>query len=318
MNKPAPLITVGIPVFNGERFLERAIASLQQQDYPNFEIVISDNCSTDRTAEICHRAAIEDKRIRYHANPTNIGAVPNFVQAFSLARGEYFMWAAYDDLWDRRCLSALADELLSHSEAGLAHSGVALLDDTGQVLSENSFTEEDNPNHWSCTETALRCVGPARGRPKLNFAMYGLFRTDMLRKTIPSARDVAMWDRLFVVLIAMIAPFRYCSQPLYMRTLQDTRADERYVEDAYSRQVRASQWWRAKTVANLAAMLLFCPHIPLGRKFEIPKIVWHFGLNQWRKKKDPATKRRIVVEFKETGIFRKKNKKPKQPKNKLR
>lgn len=298
MESPAPMITVGVPVYNGERFLERAIRSLQQQDYPNFEIVISDNCSIDRTAEICHRLVAEDKRIRYHVNSANIGAVPNFAQVFSLAKGEYFMWAAYDDLWDRQCLSALVAELLPHPEAGLAHSGLVLMDETGQVLSEKKFLDEDNPNHWSCTDTALRCVSPARGRPKLNFAMYGLFRTETLRRAIPYVCDVAMWDRLFVVLVAMITSFRYCSRPLYMRTLQNTRADERYVEDAYARQVRANRWWRAKTVVDLAAMLLRCPHIPINRKLVVPKIVWRFGLNQWRKKKDPDKKRRRGVALK--------------------
>lgn len=303
--KRVPLISVGIPVYNGEQFLERAINSLQRQDYPNFEIVISDNCSTDTTPEICRRLAAGDERIQYHRNRENIGAVKNFVKVFELSRGEYFMWAAHDDLWDPRCLSYLEKELSEWPEAGLAHSGVALLDDTGQLLAENAFPEDDNPNHWSCLDAALRCVSPARGRPKLNFAMYGLFRSAVLRETIPYVRDTAMWDRLFVVLMAMVAPFRYRPEPLYKRTLQDTRADERYLDDAYSRQVRASQWWRIRVIRDLVGMLWSCPAVPWARKLASPKVIWHFALNQWRKKKDPARKRRRVLEFKEKGVFKK-------------
>lgn len=305
MSKSMPLVSIGMPVYNGERFLERAIRSLQQQDYTNIEIVISDNCSSDSTAEICTRLMAEDKRVRYYVNATNIGAVPNFVRVFSLAKGEYFMWAAHDDLWDKHCVTHLAEELQNNPQAGLAFSGITLLDDTGRILSVNAFPTTDDPNCWTCTETALRCASPARGRPKLNYAMYGLFRAGELRKIIFWVRDVAMWDRVFVILAAMAFPFRYCPEPLYQRTLQDQRADERYMDDNYSRQVRENQWWRGATVRHLAMMLTMCPRIPLLRKFFVPFLLWRFGVSQWRKRKDVSKKRRHVSAYKKTGVFAK-------------
>jgi glycosyltransferase involved in cell wall biosynthesis len=303
MTAPSPLVSVGMPVYNAARFLERAVHSLLDQDYPDLEIIISDNCSNDETPAICQRLVQHDPRISYHRNTTNIGAVANFARLPSLARGAYFMWAAYDDLWHPQCVSLLVRELTAHPEAGLAHSAVVLVDDTGARMAEDHFPPTDNPNHWSCTETATRCVSSTR--PKLNYAMYGLFRTDVVRKAVPYARDVPVWDRLFVVLLAMMTPFRYCDAPLYLRTLQDTRANERYPEDGYAKQTRSNQWWRAQAVVNLGRLLIVCPHIPTSRKLAIPRLLYIFGRNQWQKRKAPSQKRRRVLEFKRSGVFRK-------------
>ena len=104
MNQPqdtagaAPAVTIGIPVYNGERYLEEAIRSVLAQTHRDLELVISDNASTDRTAEICRDYALQDGRVRYFRNPTNLGAAPNYNLVFSHARGRFFKWLAHDDL----------------------------------------------------------------------------------------------------------------------------------------------------------------------------------------------------------------------------
>ena len=92
-----PRVSVGIPVFNGERFLAETIESILAQTFKDFEIVISDNASTDRTEEICRSYAARDPRIRYNRNDTNRGAAWNHNRVFELARGEYFKWQSHDD-----------------------------------------------------------------------------------------------------------------------------------------------------------------------------------------------------------------------------
>src|SRR5262249_60446249 len=89
--------SVGLPVFNGESYLESAITSVLGQTFEDFELIICDNASTDRTAEICNDYAARDSRIRYFRNPRNLGAAPNYNLAFSQARGRYFKWLAHDD-----------------------------------------------------------------------------------------------------------------------------------------------------------------------------------------------------------------------------
>jgi glycosyltransferase involved in cell wall biosynthesis len=113
-----PLVSVGLPTFNRAATLERAIASVLAQDYPDLELVISDNASTDGTAALCGKFAQSDGRVRYFAQPENRGATANFVEVLRRARGELFMWLGDDDRLDpsyvRLCAAALrADPALS-------------------------------------------------------------------------------------------------------------------------------------------------------------------------------------------------------------
>lgn len=94
----APLITIGMPVFNGAATVVAAIESVLGQTLKDFELVISDNCSTDGTGDICRRFADQDARIRYIRQEGNIGASPNFRYVLEQARGKYFTWAAADDV----------------------------------------------------------------------------------------------------------------------------------------------------------------------------------------------------------------------------
>ena len=94
------VVSIGLPVFNGEKFLAEAIKSLRAQTYSNIELIITDNASTDKTEEICKDFASRDSRIRYIKQQHNIGPGPNFKVALLAATGALFMWAAYDDLWE--------------------------------------------------------------------------------------------------------------------------------------------------------------------------------------------------------------------------
>ena len=93
-----PAISIGMPVYNGEKNLPRILNSLSEQTYKDIELIISDNASTDATEKICREYASRDNRIRYIRQPENLGAVANFQYVLNEARGEYFMWAAADDI----------------------------------------------------------------------------------------------------------------------------------------------------------------------------------------------------------------------------
>lgn len=97
--KKLPLVSAVFPVFNEEEFIDEAINSIINQNYPNLEIIICDNASTDNTGRICEKYATIDSRISYFRHKNNIGAVKNFSFALSKAKGKYFMWAAGHDLW---------------------------------------------------------------------------------------------------------------------------------------------------------------------------------------------------------------------------
>src|SRR5688572_28337892 len=98
----APLVSIGLPVYNGERFLSEALDSLLGQTLADFELIVSDNASTDRTAEICLAYAARDARVRYVRQQTNIGAIRNWNFVARQARGQYFKWASANDFCDSR------------------------------------------------------------------------------------------------------------------------------------------------------------------------------------------------------------------------
>jgi glycosyltransferase involved in cell wall biosynthesis len=111
MQQSSSKITIGMPVFNGEKYINEAIESLLSQTFVDFELVISDNCSTDKTAKICNEYVLKDKRIRYFRQNQNIGALKNFEFVLKYASGEYFMWAACDDKWSKNWLESIYNEL---------------------------------------------------------------------------------------------------------------------------------------------------------------------------------------------------------------
>ena len=94
-----PGISIGLPVYNGEKFLQKRIESILNQTFQDFEIIISDNASTDSTEEICLQIKNKDKRIQYHKQLHNIGGMSNFSFVLNKAKHEFFVWAAVDDEW---------------------------------------------------------------------------------------------------------------------------------------------------------------------------------------------------------------------------
>jgi glycosyltransferase involved in cell wall biosynthesis len=114
--KTTPKVSIGMPVYNGVSFIREALDSLMGQTFPDFELIISDNASTDGTTEICREYAKMDSRIIYTRQTTNIGAVANFDFVLDQAGGQYFMWAAHDDVWSRNFIEALL-EIVEHQEA---------------------------------------------------------------------------------------------------------------------------------------------------------------------------------------------------------
>src|SRR6516162_7514022 len=127
-----PRVSIGLPVYNGEKYIHLAVESLLQQDYTDFELIISDNASTDATQEICEELAAKDARIRYSRNATNVGASKNFNHVFEVSNGEFFTWAAHDDVhlpgFLRRCVDVLDQ---ARSTVVLVAPGTEIVDEKG-------------------------------------------------------------------------------------------------------------------------------------------------------------------------------------------
>jgi glycosyltransferase involved in cell wall biosynthesis len=111
MKKQQPIVSIGMPVYNGERYIKDALNSLLSQTLEDFELFISDNASTDSTGKICKEYSNRDSRIKYFCQPENIGHIANFEFVLRQAKSEYFMWAACDDVWDKTYLSSAVNLL---------------------------------------------------------------------------------------------------------------------------------------------------------------------------------------------------------------
>jgi glycosyltransferase involved in cell wall biosynthesis len=174
-----PQVSIALPVYNGEKFIEFTIKSVLDQDYNDLELIITDNRSTDRTKEICLDLAETDPRIRYVENPRNLGAAPNYNAGYALARGKYLKWSAHDDLISPNFISATVSALETHPDATLAFGRTICIDTDGNEIPGDDHNEtqsilEDEPHirfHRAIVESGT-C-----------FPIFGLFRMDLLRKS---------------------------------------------------------------------------------------------------------------------------------------
>src|SRR5687768_11197719 len=129
-----PRLSIGLPVYNGERYLQGAIESLLSQTFDDFELIICDNASTDRTQSICTAFAARDPRVRYFRNDRNVGAAGNFNLAFRRSRGRYFKWAAHDDLHEPDYLARCVAALDADPSAVLCQTATRVIDPVGSEV----------------------------------------------------------------------------------------------------------------------------------------------------------------------------------------
>lgn len=136
MTKTGPQVSIGLPVYNGEAYLPETLDSLLRQTFTDFELIISDNASTDRTADICREAAARDGRIRYLRNETNLGAAANYNRVVHEARGAYFKWAAHDDLMAPEYLAQCVEVLDADPAVAVCHCRTGIIDGRSNLVGD--------------------------------------------------------------------------------------------------------------------------------------------------------------------------------------
>ena len=208
VNKNQPLVSIGVPVFNGEKGLAVALDSLIAQDYTNLEIIISDNASTDATSKICEEYVGKDSRIKYSRLKENIGSPMNFNQVFERSSGKYFMWAAHDDHREPLFVSACVEKMESSVNAALCHVQMAVLvegeEGVLKVTHLDSFKD-----FKGLTQRYKETLKNIRGT-----VMYSLFRSSVLRKTKLLRRSIAS-DMAFIQELSIYGEFVQVSEILF-------------------------------------------------------------------------------------------------------
>jgi glycosyltransferase involved in cell wall biosynthesis len=224
----APRLSIGLPVYNGEKYLSESLDALLGQSYADFELIISDNASTDGTADVCRQYCQQDARIRYIRQPQNIGLARNHNFVFEQAVGQLFKWASYDDLYARDLLQRCIDALDEYPGVVLAHSWTALVDGSGAV---SKLLE------YPLATASLRA--PERFNSMLvangGDDVYGVVRADVLRRTALHG-SYHHADRVITTEIALRGPFYQVPDRLYFRRDHPER-EERACPTVRSRSV---------------------------------------------------------------------------------
>lgn len=141
-------LSIGLPVYNGERFLAKTIESLRQQTFTDWEMIISDNCSTDKTEAIARHFASIDTRIHYHRHKRNYGAAQNFLYVLNKANTEFFMWASHDDIWLPNFIKSCQSLLKNHHEFGFVFTNIEIIDSYDRVIRKMpDFSKLTSNNH---------------------------------------------------------------------------------------------------------------------------------------------------------------------------
>ena len=205
-----PRVSIGLPVYNGERYLRECVDSILDQTFRDFELILSDNASTDATAAICEAYATRDSRVRYHRNEQNLGACWNFNRCVELARGEYFRWAAHDDLIAPECLARCVEALDRDPSVVVSHSDVRIIDEDGRPIFDYTFEAE----HAAGADPARRFADLLQ-EDRLCFEMFGLYRTAVLRQTRLIDTYIAS-DRILRAHVGLLGRYHLVRAPLLL------------------------------------------------------------------------------------------------------
>jgi glycosyltransferase involved in cell wall biosynthesis len=255
----APQVSVGMPVYNGERYIAQAIESILSQTFPDLELIICDNASTDSTEQICREFSTSDSRVRYYRNDRNRGAAWNHNRVVELARGEYFKWQGHDDYCDSTFLEKCFAVVLRDPSVVLCYPQFVRVDEQGRRLGVKSS----------------RVIGGAQ--PHARFMsmiyrrdsceeIYGVTRTAVIRKTAligPYSNS----DDTFLAELILHGKFREVPEPLFFYRIHPVQSTMAYP----SRSGRMA-WFKPAGLSGLSLpfVRLFAGYVSLVWRSPLP------------------------------------------------
>lgn len=252
-----PLVSIGVPVYNGENYLRRALESITNQTYKNLEIFIADNASTDGTEAICQEFAARDERITYHRHPTNLGASANHEFVLRSTTGKYFRVAAHDDEMAPTLVGKCVEELESNPEAVMAITRVLSID-------ENSSPGDEIDGHLKgmSSSNPIKRFGLICCPPNWATPVFGLMRREVIAGKEILGRYTGA-DRTFLAEMALAGPWRQVDELLFFRRGHATNSTKTFPDEWHRRQwfdtsiqatsISFPQWRRLSELAKVVA-----------------------------------------------------------------
>ena len=203
-----PLVSIGLPVFNGERYLREALISLIGQTVQDLEIVVVDNASTDGSLAIAEEIARVDRRLRVLVNSSNIGAAANYNRAFEESRGQYFKWAAHDDVHAPDYVEACLDVLQTQPSVALAYTVSVDIDESGAEL----YTTKGGA--YAGSHDPVERATDILLNPSPCYEAFGLAHRRLLRNTSLIGPYTSS-DRVLLLELALQGRFHEVDRPLF-------------------------------------------------------------------------------------------------------
>ncbi len=232
-----PLVSIGLPVYNGEYFLKDTLESILQQSFDNFELIISDNASTDATEQICKSYALHDKRIKYYRNEKNLGAAKNYNQLVDMAKGRYFKWAAADDLIAPEYLALCVDVLNNNPDILVSQTAVRLIDENNKHLQDY-----DDLLHFISEKPYVRLNNYLFRRAGMWNAIFGLIRIEQLRET-PLIGTYLSSDQVLLGELILRGKIYQVPERLFSRRIHSNQADGAYKSKDKATRIALAAWF---------------------------------------------------------------------------
>jgi len=307
MAENKPQVSIGMPVRNGEQYLAEALNSFLAQTFTDFELILSDNGSTDATPEICQEYAAQDRRVRYSRAEENRGAAWNFNHVFELSRGKYFKWAAHDDICDPTFLERCVEVMQADPSVVLCHCRTGCIDADGAPIASAelaamsgltpqalSVIEENERSRDLGAAQLQRRYGDVLLRTFWVFEIFGLIRAEALRTT-GLHRPYYGSDKTLLAELSVLGPFGEIPEVLFFSrrhdgqscTLASAQERESWLD---ARASQCSTWSQMLRVARGHFAVIARPEIAWHERFGCMAAAVGYTL-QWTKWK------RLVAEF---------------------
>ncbi|HEX4682843.1 MAG TPA: glycosyltransferase [Gemmatimonadaceae bacterium] len=223
MPTTSPRVTIGVPVYNGERYLRICLDSLVSQTFSDIRIIVCDNASTDRTGDIARQYAERDARVQYHRNPVNIGCPRNFTRVVELCTTPFFRWASVDDLSAPTFVERCMEVLEARPDVVQAYPRTLTIDGDGRVTGE-----QVDDIRTDAARPSDRYLAVTRRLGRCN-AIYGVIRTEVLRRTAVLGTYIGS-DITFQAELALYGAIAEVPEALFFRRMhaqaQSAMSDE--------------------------------------------------------------------------------------------
>jgi len=277
-----PKVSIGMPVYNEEKFLRKRLDSLVSQTFTDFELIISDNASTDSTSTICDEYSKKDKRIHVIHQKKNIGVLLNFDFVLQEAVGDYFVWAAIDDVWTTDFLEKHVNVLELNKNVVGSISEIKFFDTLTQDLKSNKVTIKNKTEYKEHYTTHLM-TGSYEEKVKfyLGFlqanSVYAVFRTDKLQKSSFTNQELA-WDLTLILNVLKYGDIHVIDEVLMYKYRGD-RPQTSYFESVRQRGVNIP-----KSIFPFIPLTLWCVK-HLGIKIFMKNLPFFIRINRWGEKR---------------------------------